>query len=227
MCLDIRICLEFGTYDNTIKFNNDSGISLFSSNSNMIYLNDFMNNTENACVCNSTNNIWNFPDRVAYTYKGKACENYIGNYWGDYRDKYPDAVAVDGIYNTPYSINSDKDSYPLMEPVEIYFVSSLPERICIPNLLEDFEYPQLSCALVITGSSFNSLVNLGLICAASGGHISAFGKISRDNHPSIEAEGPDAYAFVRMGLDTGGLGHALKVEHEATGTANLHKLVRI
>ena len=46
----------------------------------------------------------------------------VGNYWGDYLSKYPNASEIgnSGIGDTPYIINSDNiDYYPLMAPFEV------------------------------------------------------------------------------------------------------------
>ena len=104
--------------------NNHFGIYLYSSSDNTIYLNDFINNTNNVYSYNS-NNIWNSTEKITYIYNGGQCTNYIGNYWDDYKGKYPDAEEINGcgIWDTPYRINSDKDNYPLMDRVENYFVS--------------------------------------------------------------------------------------------------------
>ena len=71
-------------------------------------------------------NIWNSTEKITYTNKGKTYTNYLGDYWGDYKEKYPDAEEIDGtgIEDTPYSINSDNDNYPLVEPFENYFLST-------------------------------------------------------------------------------------------------------
>jgi len=108
---------------NTANLNNRYGILLKSaSNNNIIYFNNFMNNTGNVRSHNSTN-IWNSTEKITYTYKGKTYTNYLGNYWDDYEEKYPDAEEIDGsgIWNTHYSIDSDNDNYPLMDPWENYF----------------------------------------------------------------------------------------------------------
>jgi|GEM_PF-1261920 len=62
-------------------------------------------------------NLWNSAGKINYTHKGKTYTNYLGNYWTDYEGI--DANG-DGIGDTPYSIDSDKDKYPLMEPWENY-----------------------------------------------------------------------------------------------------------
>jgi hypothetical protein len=62
-------------------------------------------------------NFWNSPSKTTYTYKGNTYTNYLGNYWDDYRDT--DANG-DGIWDTPYSIDGDKDNYPLKDRSENY-----------------------------------------------------------------------------------------------------------
>ena len=103
--------------NNTVS-NNWYGIFLYkSSNNNTIYLNNFINNTNQVHSCGSTN-IWNSTEKITYTYNGKQYTNYLGNYWSDYTGSDEDG---DGIGDTPYSIDSDKDNYPLMQPWENYF----------------------------------------------------------------------------------------------------------
>jgi len=110
------------TLSNNTASNNEHGIHLWRSSDNVIYLNNFINNTENVYSYESTN-IWNFTSPITYTYKGKPYMNYLGNYWDDYKEKYPDAEEIDGtgIWNESYSVDGDKDYYPLMEPWENYF----------------------------------------------------------------------------------------------------------
>ena len=86
------------------------------SHGNAIYLNDFVN-AENLKSPYSTNT-WHSPEPITYTYKGNTYTNYLGNYWGDYSGGDADN---NGIGDTPYSINSDQDSYPLMELFENYY----------------------------------------------------------------------------------------------------------
>ena len=98
-----------------------NGIYLFKSLNNKIYLNDFINNTDNVDTYDSAN-AWNSTEEITYTYKGTTYENYhLGNYWSDYTGIDADG---DGIGDTPHSINSDNDHYPLIEPYENYHIST-------------------------------------------------------------------------------------------------------
>ncbi|NQE05158.1 Cell surface glycoprotein [ANME-1 cluster archaeon GoMg1] len=102
--------------------NNYAGLALYESNNNKIRLNNFINNTDNVHSSDSTN-IWNSTSKITYTYNGSQYTNYLGNYWNDYKERYPDAEKMDecGIWDIPYSINSDNGTYPLLEPWENYF----------------------------------------------------------------------------------------------------------
>ena len=108
---------------NTTCSNNTVGIVLADSSHNIIYHNNFINNVDNVVSYNSTN-IWNSTEKITYTYNGSTYTDYLGNYWSDYEDKYPDAEAIDttGIWDTPYNIGEDKDIYPLLERYENYCI---------------------------------------------------------------------------------------------------------
>jgi len=103
---------------NNATSNNYNGIRILNSSGNFVHLNNFVSNSGwgNVFSENSTN-IWNSTSTITYTYKGKTYENYLGNYWDDYTDVDSED---DGIWDNPYSIDSDKDYYPLVEPFENY-----------------------------------------------------------------------------------------------------------
>mgnify|MGYP003681948018 CR=1 FL=1 len=111
------------TISNNDVSNNYYGVLIFNSSDYKIYLNNFINNNDSVYSIDNSNNIWNSTSKITYTYNGTTYENYVGNYWDDYKEKYPSAEEIDssGIWNTPYSINSDNDSYPLVALFENYF----------------------------------------------------------------------------------------------------------
>jgi parallel beta-helix repeat protein len=117
--------LEHSSYNiltkNTIS-GSGLGIWLYEwSNNNKIHLNNILNNEQNVDSSDSSN-IWNSPELIYYKYKGNSYTNYLGNYWDEYKEKYPDAKEIDssGIMDTAYSMDFNQDNYPLKEKSENY-----------------------------------------------------------------------------------------------------------
>ncbi|MFO7898186.1 MAG: NosD domain-containing protein, partial [Planctomycetota bacterium] len=106
---------------NNITGNNDTGIYLENSSHNVIYLNSF-NNTDNAESYNSSNP-WNSTEKIDYSYNGTEYTSFMGNYWSDYNGT---DSSGDGIGDTSYSIDSDKDYHPLMQPSDNYVTANQP-----------------------------------------------------------------------------------------------------
>ena len=105
--------------NNNIK-NNDNGIFMESTiyiYGNIVFHNNFINNGWNARVHNS-DIIWD--------------DGEFGNYWSDYREKYPFArkILEKGIWDTPYEVpyGFHKDNCPLIKPWPEIKSRDLPEN---------------------------------------------------------------------------------------------------
>jgi len=96
--------------------NNLCGVSSENAIDNKIYLNNFRDSFFNVKSDNSTD-FWYLTEKITYTYNGRICSHYLGNYWSDYKGTDADG---DGIGDSPYPIDVDNDNYPLMEPFENY-----------------------------------------------------------------------------------------------------------
>jgi parallel beta-helix repeat protein len=120
--------------NNTAKNNEGKGIYLKNSNNNKIYLNNFINNANNA-YSNESTNVWSSPSKITYFYNGNTYTNYTGNYWDDYTGTDGNG---DGLGDSHYNINSDKDDYPLMVPWVIYFTPLTEFRVHNINTGKDF-----------------------------------------------------------------------------------------
>jgi parallel beta-helix repeat protein len=105
---------------NDCSNNRQVGIQLSRSRSNIVSLNNFINNADNIDSRSSTN-IWNSTSKINYTYEGRTFTNYLGNYWDDYSGTDTDN---DGIGESPYDIDSDRDDCPLVMPIENYSVGT-------------------------------------------------------------------------------------------------------
>ncbi len=154
--------------ENIIEYNNESGASLFwsenniitknkfdhngplhiqlrsSSFDNIIYLNNFFNNSCN--VSDLGANFWDF--------KGK------GNFWSDFEERYPDAkkIWLRGVWNTPYEIpnNDNKDHQPLIKQ----WPNSLSTPFNFQNKFYKFKYPLLHFLFDFFPNIISRFINL-------------------------------------------------------------------
>jgi len=99
--------------------NNLYGIYLQHSSNNRIYHNNFINNTYQVHV----EKIGGYPSN-------SWDDDYPsgGNYWNDYKDKYPDAAEIgnSGIWDIPYVINENNlDNYPIVPEFPSFLILPL------------------------------------------------------------------------------------------------------
>jgi parallel beta-helix repeat protein len=109
-------------FQNSFVENKRWGMQLSSSrtqpNNNLIYYNNFINNTsiEAGTQCNlQVSNPWYFGPETNIWDNGT-----VGNYWSDYTARYTNASEIgnSGIGNTFFEVNENNiDHYPLMKPV--------------------------------------------------------------------------------------------------------------
>lgn len=83
---------------------NICGIRFYWSPNNFVYHNSFIDNKDQVFIENSIN-IWDngYPDG--------------GNYWSDYKERYPNATELDdsGLWEVPYVIDAkNQDNYPII-----------------------------------------------------------------------------------------------------------------
>ncbi|KAF5435526.1 CASH domain-containing protein [Candidatus Methanophagaceae archaeon] len=165
------------SYNNSVTGNNlisnGVGISVWFADSsfatqqrNKIYLNNFINNT-----CGGPS-YWNSTEEISYTYNGHMYTNYLGNYWSNYKDDYPNAEEIDrcGIWDMPYRrhLEGDKDKYPLMRPWENYFATA-------PSVFDTYigTYPSLMGTHTGTITPSQNITASKLYtypCTGTGGH---------------------------------------------------------
>ncbi len=105
--------------ENNISDNYNYGILLSISYNNSIYHNRFVDNGEQSFSWNSQN-FWDNGTK--------------GNYWSDYRNKYPKATEIDGtgIRGTSYDVDKiNQDNYPMVpEFSQVLILTLFMKRQC-------------------------------------------------------------------------------------------------
>ena len=164
----IGIFLIYSADNNTITENNiahqDIGINFRASSNNLIYHNNFVNNTKQVYDAYweargqpffyilPSKNIWDndYPNG--------------GNYWSNYVNEYPEAEELgnSGIWETPYIIDeNNQDRYPLLNPFATApgQVPKVPDAETPITPTED-SFPT-SLVLILTAST--AIVGVGLL----------------------------------------------------------------
>ncbi len=158
----LRVNSEHGS--NTITESNLTRLVLWRGNNRVskcnvssIFLMDWSGSnvfTQNNFLCNNSTD--GFP---VETYSANFWDNgSVGNYWGDYLAKYPNAseIGSTGIGDTPYVVDADNvDYYPLMCPYDVEndaIVFPTPEPTPTP---EPESFP---VALVVTASAASAII---------------------------------------------------------------------
>ena len=135
-------------FNNNITENNSNGIYLtYASSKNEFYLNNFIGNNINAEASSSFGRCYDIWDNGS-----------VGNYWGDYALKYPNASQIDasGIGDTAYVIDANNsDRYPLMTP---YGISPTPTA---PTQQQEANFPSTVTIAVASGASL-AIVGVGV-----------------------------------------------------------------
>jgi parallel beta-helix repeat protein len=143
-CGACGIYTDYGSGNRVVDNNvtkNQLGIDVVSSSNNYIYHNYFVNNTNQADTYLSGVNYWD---------NGYPLPEGGGNYWSDFRTRYPSVydnnngpyqniTGSDTIWDGPYVIDANnKDNYPLVgQPT-------------IPELSTFFILPLFVIAIVLT-----------------------------------------------------------------------------
>ena len=148
---------------NIVRSNRWAGVYLREASNNIIYHNNFINNTKQVhddswydhYVSPSTN-IWDngYPSG--------------GNYWSDYIDMdlysgpYQNETGSDGIGDMPYTVDeSNQDNYPLMNPITPLYFKLLEKYNELLTVLHAFNlsYNVLQAEFNSLNSTYNDLVS--------------------------------------------------------------------
>jgi parallel beta-helix repeat protein len=168
--------------ENSITENSDWGIRFQGpAKNNLIYYNNFMYNNGSQ-VQASVKGSWVFsdlgkifdedhppPQHVAGP--SNAWDNgTVGNYWSDYRIRYPDAQAIENrtISSRPYFIDdNNQDHHPLLEPIEFTVLEmpsiDVPQDMYVAPLDEDQTLAEMFTSSLITVIVLVILVAVGLV----------------------------------------------------------------
>jgi parallel beta-helix repeat protein len=120
---------------NVFQFN-DMGLRIKSTEESVVYQNVFTGNDEGLWLCCGAANNLIFENNFYETAEWHARDDIYnqwdngeqGNYWDDYSEKFPNATALNGVWDTSYQISGpykeneedlSVDRYPLVVPYDI------------------------------------------------------------------------------------------------------------
>jgi parallel beta-helix repeat protein len=105
---------------NTVENNDGEGFCIKDmSANNVLWLNNVLGNEVEIL----TSVVLNSPTELTYTYNSSSYTGYLGNYWDEYTGSDADG---DGVGDTPYSVGSYTDNYPLIAQSENYTFEEEP-----------------------------------------------------------------------------------------------------
>jgi parallel beta-helix repeat protein len=156
-------------FENQIA-DNSIGISLFSSNNNLIFHNNFIDNSQQVYVEHYGNSGWDIMTHTYYPSSDNVWDfGYPagGNYWSDYNGS---DLNRDGIGDTSYLVfENDTDNYPLITPFASVHIqpSPSPTPSASPEptpsaTAEPTPKPESSLASAVAIASGTSLTVVGI-----------------------------------------------------------------
>jgi len=153
---------------------NDVGFYVEMSSSNVFYLNTFKNNTmevDEGAVSGPNNFNSTFP--IYYSYNGSVFKDKLGNRWDNYTGFDNDS---NGIGDTPYTISSEKDYYPLTNKTSFFKILDKADLTIIEMnipVLKAGETGNISLRVVNQGYANSPDFNVSL--SSNGQEISRIG----------------------------------------------------
>jgi parallel beta-helix repeat protein len=140
--------------ENTIS-NNYEGIAIWDPN-NVVYHNNFINNTNQVSVDEGLINTWDdgYPSGGNYWSHLNVTDSYSGTFQNE--------TGSDGIGDSPYKINAwNQDNYPLMGPINSFYAgtwntTSYSIDIISNSTISNFQFNEAEETITFNVSTLNS-----------------------------------------------------------------------